>query len=283
VGLQRQPDEAKSERATDTLDGEGRLSALREMWDHRELLYFLTWRDVKVRYKQTALGVLWAIIQPLFTMALFTVLFGRIAHISSDGVPRPIFYFSALLPWLYISTTVTQASMSLVSNSQLITKIYFPRLMLPAAMALGGLVDFLIGSVLLIGFLVYYHIQPGWALLLWPLLVVQMVLLGLAVSLFLAALNVTYRDVKYAVPFMIQLWMFASPVIYPSSLLPHRLLPLAALNPATGLIEAFRHALVPSIAMDGQQFGLSILITVALFVGGLMYFTRTERAFADVI
>lgn len=259
------------------------LGTLREVWSHRELLYFLTWRDVKVRYKQTALGVLWAVIQPLLTMAIFTILFGRIANISTDGVPRPIFYFSGLLPWLYISTTVTQASMSLVSNFQLLTKIYFPRVMLPAGVALSSLVDFLVGSSLLVGFFIYYHIHPGWALLLWPALVVQMVLLALAVSLFLATLNVKFRDVKYAVPFMVQIWMFLTPVIYPVSIIPARFRSLIALNPAAGLVDAFRHSLDPSIPLEWKLVGISAAVTAALFLGAVAFFHRSERAFADII
>jgi lipopolysaccharide transport system permease protein len=261
---------------------QGLRTALREAWTHRELLYFLTWRDVKVRYKQTALGIVWAVIQPLVTMALFTLLFG-LAKLPSDGVPRPVFYFSALLPWLYISTTVSNASMSLVSNAQLITKIYFPRVMLPAAMALSGLVDFLIGSLLLIGFMLHYHIHPVWEALLWPVLVVQMVALALAVSMLLAALNVKYRDVKYAVPFAVQIWMFVTPIIYPTSMVPQRFQRLLALNPADGLIEAFRHILAPSIPMRWDLLAISALITGVLFVASLAYFNRTERAFADII
>lgn len=264
-------------------DNEGVRGALREAWTHRELLAFFAWRDVKVRYKQTSLGVVWAIIQPLLTMALFSFIFGRVAQISSDGVPRPIFYFTALLPWLYISNSVTQASMSLVTNTQLLTKIYFPRVMLPAAVVVSGLIDFLIGSALLIGFIVYYHIHPGWAVLLWPLLVVQMTLLALASSLFLAALNVKYRDVKYAVPFLVQIWMYMSPVIYPTSILPRVLQPWLALNPATGLIEAFRHSLVPNIPMRSDLLAISAAMTLVMFIGALVFFYRSERAFADII
>ncbi|HUN25889.1 MAG TPA: ABC transporter permease [Steroidobacteraceae bacterium] len=256
---------------------------LGEAWEFRELLFFLAWRDVKVRYKQTLLGVLWAVIQPLFTMAIFTVLFGRLANVPSEGVPRPIFYFSALLPWLYIANTVSNASMSLVSNANLLTKIYFPRFMLPAAVTLSGLVDFFVGSLLLIGFIAYYHISIGWIALLWPALVVLMVLLALAISLFLAALNVKYRDVKYAVPFAVQLWMFATPVIYPTSLVPARFQPYLALNPATGLIEAFRHILAPSTPMRWDLLGISAAATLVAILAGFAFFQRTERSFADLI
>ena|SRR5579864_8557635 len=257
--------------------------ALTEAWASRELLFFLAWRDVKVRYKQTLLGVLWAVIQPLFTMAVFTILFGRLANIPSDGVPRPLFYFSALLPWLYISATVTNAAMSLVANSNLLTKIYFPRMLLPASVAASGLVDFLVGSVLLAGFVAYYHIHLGWGLLLWPALVVLMIALALSVGMFLAAVNVRYRDVKYAVPFAIQLWMFITPVIYPASMVPERFQRLLALNPADGLVEAFRHVLVPSLPMRWDLLGISTVTTVAAFWGALVFFRRTEHVFADII
>ena len=259
------------------------VGAIRELWEYRELFYFLAWRDMKVRYKQTMLGVLWAIIQPLFTMAIFTVVFGQMANISSGGVPRPIFYFTALLPWLYFSSTLNSAGLSLVSNSGLLTKIYFPRIILPAAAALGGLLDFLIGSVLLIGFVVYYDIPFGWHFLLWPVLVVPLVLLAFGLSTFLAALNVKYRDVKYAIPFGIQLLLFVTPIIYPSSVFPERYQWLLALNPLTGLIEAFRYALVPTYAVHWEVLGISLLTTAVILVGAVSYFKRTERAFADVI
>ena len=238
------------------------LGTIRELWDYRELFYFLAWRDVKVRYKQTILGAVWAIIQPLFTMVIFTVVFGQIANISSEGVPRPVFYFSALLPWIYFSSTLTGAGMSLVSNSGLLTKIYFPRIILPAAAALVPLADFLVGSVLLIGFIVYYDIPIGWNLLLWPILVVPLALLAFGLGAFLAALNVKYRDVKYAIPFGIQLLLFMTPIIYPSSVFPERFRWLLALNPLSGL---------------------SLAVTAALLVLGVVYFKRTEKAFADII
>ena len=259
------------------------LGTIRELWEYRELFYFLAWRDVKVRYKQTVLGVVWAVIQPLFTMVIFTVVFGQIANISSDGVPRPVFYFSALLPWFYFSSTLTSAGMSLVSNSGLLTKIYFPRIILPAAAVLVPLIDFLIGSVFLIGFIVYYDIPVGWNLLLWPFLVVPLAMLAFGVGAFLAALNVTYRDVKYAIPFGIQLLLFMTPIIYPSSVFPERFRWLLALNPLSGLIEAFRYAVVPTYSIHWEVLGLSLAVTTALLVLGVVYFKRTEKAFADVI
>ena len=255
----------------------------REALIYRELLFFLSWRDVKVRYKQTALGVLWAVIQPLFTMALFTILFGRVAKISSDGVPRPVFYFSGLLPWLFLQNTVSNASMSLVSNANLLTKIYFPRFMLPASVMLSGVIDFLIGTLLLSGFLVYYHTGIGWGLVMWPLLVVQMAALALALGLFLSAINVRYRDVKYAIPFMMQVWMYLTPVIYPVTIIPIKYRPYLALNPAAGLVESFRHALVPSMPMHWSFLAISAGVTLILLIAGFAFFRRTEKVFADVI
>src|SRR5215472_4905024 len=198
-------------RATDVNQG-----TIRELWAYRELIYFLAWRDVKVRYKQTVLGVLWAVIQPFFTMVVFTLLFGQLAKIPTDGIPGPVFYFSALVPWIYFSSTVTNAGMSLVANAGLLTKIYFPRVILPAAAALSNLMDLLISSVFLIGFVLYYDIPLGWTLLLWPVLVVLLALLSLGLGAFFAALNVKYRDIKYALPFAIQLLMFSTPIIYPA-------------------------------------------------------------------
>ena len=258
-------------------------SAFQEIWSHRELLLFLAWRDVKVRYKQTGLGILWAIMQPLLTMAIFTVIFSRFAHVGTGGVPAPIFYFSGLVPWLYMSVTVSMASMSLVTNMQLLTKIYFPRVMLPAAVALSTLVDFLVASLLMVGFLLYYHVHLTSAIVIWPLLVVQMLLLALGVSLFLSALNVKFRDVKYAVPFVIQIWMYLSPVIYPSTILPASLRKWGAINPAVGLLQAFRHCFVPSSSVNWDSVAISAAMTVILFVGALFYFQSSERAFADVI
>jgi lipopolysaccharide transport system permease protein len=254
-----------------------------ELWGYRELVYFLAWRDVKVRYKQTVLGVLWAVIQPFFTMVVFTLLFGQLAKIPTDGIPGPIFYFSALVPWIYLSTTVSNAGMSLVSNSNLLTKIYFPRIILPAAVALSNLVDFFIGSAMFIGFMAYYEIPVGWNLLLWPALVILLVLLSLSLGVFLAALNVKYRDFKYAIPFAIQLLMFATPIIYPVSMIPEKFRWLLALNPLSGVIEAFRYALVPSRTIDWGLLWFSIGVTAVIFVAGVAYFKRAEKVFADIV
>jgi lipopolysaccharide transport system permease protein len=256
---------------------------IRELWAYRELIYFMAWRDVKVRYKQTVLGVLWAVLQPLFTMVVFTLLFGQLAKIPTDGIPGPIFYFSALVPWIYFSTTFSNAGMSLVTNSGLLTKIYFPRVILPAAVALGNLMDFLISSVFLIGFIVYYQISLGWNLLLWPALVVLLMLLSLSLGAFFAALNVKYRDIRYVIPFLIQLLMFATPIIYPASMVPERFQWLLALNPLCGLIEAFRYVVVPSHVLDWNLLMLSVVITGVLFVTSVAYFKSAEKAFADLV
>jgi len=256
---------------------------IRELWAYRELVYFLAWRDVKVRYKQTVLGVLWAVIQPFFTMVVFTLLFGQLAKIPTDGIPGPIFYFSALVPWIYFSSTVTNAGMSLVANSGLLTKIYFPRVILPAAAALGSLMDFLISSIFLVGFVVYYRIPLGWSLLLWPALVVLLVLLSLGLGAFFAALNVKYRDIKYALPFVIQLLMFTTPIIYPASMVPERFQWLLALNPLSGLIEAFRYVVIPSHVFDWNLLKISVVVTGVLFATSVAYFRSTEKAMADLV
>lgn len=261
----------------------GRAMFLAELWDSRELFYFLAWRDVKVRYKQTALGVLWAIIQPLLTMAIFMVLFGRIARIPTDGVPPSLFYFTALLPWLYVSATVGNASMSLISNSTLLTKIYFPRIIMPAAASLSGLLDFFIGSLLMVGLMVYFHVTPSWKLLLWPVLVALMFALALGIGMFLSAVNVKYRDVKYAVPFAIQLWMFLSPIIYPTSMVPARFRWLLLLNPLSGLIEGFRGSLLVTRAIPWESLGISALLTMLILVSAALFFKRSEDVFADII
>jgi len=260
-----------------------RTGLLRELWEYRELFYFLAWRDMKVRYKQTVLGVLWALIQPFFTMLVFTVVFGVMANIPSDGVPKPIFYFSALLPWIYFSSTLSYGGMSLLNNSNLLTKIYFPRVILPAAAALGGLLDFAIGTVMLVGITVYYGFPLGWHSLLWPVLVVPLVLLTFGLSAFLAALNVKYRDIKYAIPFAIQLWLFITPIIYPSSIFPERFRWVLALNPLTGLIEMFRFAVIPGQTVHWDLLALSLATTVLVTLFGLVYFKRAERAFADIV
>jgi lipopolysaccharide transport system permease protein len=258
-------------------------NVLTEFAKYRELLYFLAWRDIKIRYKQTSLGLLWAIIQPLLTMIVFTFLFGRLGRIPSDGNPHSLFYLTALLPWIYFSSTLTSSSNSLISNSNLLTKVYFPRVILPASAAISGLFDFSIGTALLAGLMAYYNVWPQSTIFLWPLCVILLLVFTLGVGMFLAALNVKYRDVKYAVPFAIQLGLFVTPVIYPISLIPERYRIWIALNPLAGLIEAFRASLLPSRATDWQLIGISAAITCLVFVGGFSYFIRTEKAFADII
>jgi len=256
---------------------------IRELWAYRELVYFLAWRDVKVRYKQTVLGVLWAVLQPLFTMVVFTLLFGQLAKIPTDGLPGPVFYFAALVPWIYFSSTVSNAGMSLVANSTLLTKIYFPRIILPAAAAVSNLMDFLISSVFLLGFVLYYGMPLGWSLLLWPVLVVLVTMLSFSLGTIFAALNVKYRDIKYALPFFIQLLMFATPIIYPASMIPERFRWLLALNPLSGIVEAFRYSVAPVRAPDWNLVALSVGASVVLFAAGLVYFRSTEKAMADLV
>jgi lipopolysaccharide transport system permease protein len=256
---------------------------LHELWRYRELFYFLAWRDVTIRYKQTVLGVLWVVIQPLVATLIFTFLFGNLAGLPSDGTPHVVFYFSALLPWTYFSSALANVGNSLIGNVGLLTKVYFPRVILPASVALAGLVDLLIGSVLLVAIMLYYHIAPSWTLFLWPLLVIPLVALTLGVGMVVAALNVKYRDIKYAIPFGIQICLFLTPIIYPTSLFPPRFRFLLLVNPLTGLIEAFRFSLVPSRPMNWQALWASLAMTSVIFAIGLAYFRRTERAFADIV
>jgi lipopolysaccharide transport system permease protein len=254
-----------------------------DFWRYRELLYFLAWRDVKVRYKQAALGVSWAVIQPLLTMVIFTLFFGRLAGVPSEGIPYPLFSFCALVPWTYFSTTLTQAGNSLVGNSSLITKVYFPRALLPAASVLSGLVDFIMGGTFLALMMIYYRIKPGWSLLLAPLFLGGMILLAFSVSMLLAAMNVRYRDVKYALPFLVQIWLFLTPIIYPVAFLTPKMKRLMAFNPMAGFLEGFRYSLFKTRHMDWGLVGMSVIITAFLLVIGAIYFRRTERTFADIV
>jgi len=256
---------------------------VRELFRYRELLYFLTWRDIKVRYKQTALGAAWAILQPLMTMAVFTIFFGRIAKIPSDGAPYPIFFYAALLPWTYFANAVSLSSNSLVASSNMIQKVYFPRLLVPIGGTIAGLVDYLIALSILVVMMVYYHIVPGPQLLLLPLLMVLSFLAAAGAGLWLSALNVQFRDVKYTVPFLVQVWLFLTPVIYPTSALPARYRWLLALNPMTGVVEGHRAIILHSRPLDWFLLLLSLAVALVLFAGGAMYFKRMERTFADVI
>lgn len=250
------------------------------LWLYRELLYFLCWRDVKVRYKQTLLGAAWAILQPLLAMVIFTLFFGRLAGVPSDGLPYAPFAFAGLLPWIFFSNAVTSSSNSLVGNSNLITKVYFPRMIIPGAAVLAGLVDFAVGSVILIALMVSYDLMPGAGLLLLPILVLLLALLALAVGLWASALNVRYRDVRYALPFLIQLWMFASPIIYPASFVPEKYRWLLLLNPLTGLIEGQRAALFGR-PLPWMALTISVIVTLAMLVFSALTFRRMERDFAD--
>ena len=254
----------------------------RELWQYRELLYFLTLRDVKVRYKQTALGAAWAIIQPLFMMLVFSLFFGKLAKVPSDGIPYPIFTFCALLPWQLFAHALTESSNSLVANERLITKVYFPRLIVPLSAVLGGLVDFAVAFVILLAMMFYYRIIPTWAIVTLPAFILLAVLTALAVGLWLSALNVKYRDVRYTISFLIQFWMFATPVAYPSSIVPERWRALYGLNPMAGVVEGFRWALLGK-QPPGALLAVSVAVVIAILFGGLYYFRRMEQEFADVV
>jgi lipopolysaccharide transport system permease protein len=256
---------------------------LKDVWAYRELLYFLVWRDVKVRYKQTALGAAWAVLQPVLTMAVFSVFFGRLAKMPSDGIPYPVFAFAALLPWQLFAFALTESASSLVSSQSLITKVYFPRLVIPIASVLAGLVDFAIAFIVLLALMWGYGITPTAAVVFLPVFVLFAIVTALAVGLWLSALNVRYRDVRYTIPFLTQFWMFATPVAYPASLVPERWRALLGLNPMAGVVEGFRWALLGSEAHPGPLLLVSVVAVVALLAGGLVYFRRTEATFADVV
>jgi lipopolysaccharide transport system permease protein len=254
-----------------------------ELWQYRELLYFFAWRDVKVRYKQAALGVAWAIMQPLLTMLVFTLFFGRLAKVPSDGIPYPLFSYCALVPWMYFAGVIAQSGNSLVLNASLITKVYFPRVLLPASGTVSGLLDLAVSSAMLVALMVYYHVKPTWAILLLPIPVLALVSFTLAVSLLLAAVNVKYRDVKYIIPFMTQVWMFVTPVIYPTSLVPAQYRSLLALNPMWGVIDAFRACVLPGRSVDPGMLVVSGVVIVSSLIVAALYFHKSEELFADII
>lgn len=260
-------------------------SALRldEVWRYRELLYFLTWRDIKLRYKQTVIGAAWAIIQPLVTMVIFSVIFGQLVGVPSDGVPYPVFAYAGLVPWTFFSLSLTQAGMSLVRDANLISRVYFPRLVAPLATILSGLVDFAVAFAVLLGLMVFYGVIPGVAVVAIPLFLLLAVLSSLGVSLWLAALNVKYRDIRYTIPFLVQIWLYVTPVAYPASLIPERWQVLYGLNPMVSVIEGFRWALLGTATPSAGMMAVSTIIVLAIFTGGLFYFRRAEREFADVI
>jgi homopolymeric O-antigen transport system permease protein len=257
---------------------------LRDLWAYRELLYFLTWRDVKVRYKQTALGVAWAVLQPLLTMLISTLIFGRLGGFSArtGGIPYPIFAYAGLLPWTFFSNAITTSGNSLVGSANLITKVYFPRMIIPGAAVAAGLVDFFIALLLLIGLMIYYQVAPTRNLLLFPGLVFLTALLATSVGMWLSALNVKYRDVRFALPFIVQLWLFLSPVFYPSNALPEKYRWVFALNPLTGIIDAYRSSLF-GLAINWTALGISALITMVLLVYAAYSFRRMEKTFADIV
>ena len=256
---------------------------LRELWDYRELLYFFVWRDLKVRYKQTAIGAAWAVIQPVFMMAVFSLFFGRLAHVPSDNIPYPIFAFCALLPWQLFAQALTESSNSVVANERLITKVYFPRLVVPISAVLGGLVDFAIAFAILIGLMVFYHVVPGIAIIALPGFILLAVLTALGVGLWLSALNVKYRDVRYTINFIVQFWLFATPVAYPSSIVPERWRAIYGLNPMAGVVEGFRWSLLGTGHAPGAMLWVSIGVVILILTGGLFYFRRMEATFADVV
>ncbi len=256
---------------------------LKEIWDYRELLYFLTKRDIKVRYKQTVLGGLWAIIQPFFTMVVFTLFFGRMAKMPSDGIPYPIFVYAGLLPWTYFANALSTSGNSLVGSQNLITKVYFPRLIIPASGALAGLLDFFVAMSVLGALMVWYQYLPGFGILLFPVLVGLTFCCAVGVGMWLSALNVQYRDIRYVIPFLIQLWMFISPVIYPVSMVAEKYRWLLALNPMGGVINAYRASLLGHKPIEWHFLIISAAIIVIIFISGLYYFRRMEKTFADVV
>ena len=254
-----------------------------ELWSYRELLYFLVWRNIKSRFKQTALGVTWVILQPVLTMLAFTIFFGRLAGVPSEGVPYPIFTYAALLPWQLFSHSVTQSGNSLVTNRELLTKVWFPRLLIPLAGVAEGVVDFVLAFVVFIGLMAWYGIAPNAAALALPLLALLAVAAALSVGLWLAALNVRYRDVRYTIPFLLQFWLIATPIAYPSSLVPEAWRPVYALNPMVGVVDGFRWALLGSPDTLHPSAFVSVAVVALLLVGGLLYFGRMERTFADEV
>lgn len=256
---------------------------LKELWQYRELLFFLIWRDIKVRYKQTILGASWAIIQPFFTMVVFSLFFGKLAKVPSDGIPYPIFAYSALVPWAFFANGLSQASNSLVGGSNLIKKVYFPRLAMPLASVLGGFVDFLLAFILLVGMIFYYGMVPTIHVVVLPLFLLLAFITSLGVSLWLSAMYVQFRDIRHIIPFLTQIWLFATPIAYPSSLLSEPWRTIYGINPMVGVVEGFRWALLGSKTEPGPMIIVSSIMAVALLISGAFYFRRMEKTFADVV
>lgn len=262
----------------------GRVSLrLREIWEYRELLAIFVWRDLKVRYRQTVIGALWAIVQPFLTMVIFSIFFGRLAGVPSDEIPYPIFSYAALVPWTFFANSITQASNSLVNSSDMIKKIYFPRLTMPMASVLAGLVDFILAFIILLGMMFYYGSTPTINILWLPFLVLLSIMTALGVSLWLSALNVQFRDVRYMIPFITQAWLFATPVAYPSSLLSEPWRTIYSINPMVGVVEGFRWALLGTDTAPGPIILVSFIVALGILISGALYFRRMEKTFADVI
>ncbi len=256
---------------------------LRELWDQRELVYFLAWRDIKVRYKQTALGASWAILQPVFAMVVFSIFFGRLGRIPSDGLPYPLWSFAGLVPWTFFAQGLTQAANSLVVSQNLLRKVYFPRLAIPIATVLSAALDFALAFVVLVGMMLFYGVHPTWNVI-WVLpLALLAFVTALGAGIWFAALSVRYRDVRYIVPFLVQFWLFATPIAYPSSLLPARWRVLYAVNPMTGVVEGFRWSLLGTSTAPGVMVAVSAITAMVVLVGGAFYFRRVERTFADLV
>ena len=256
---------------------------LGDLWEYRELLYSLTWRDIKVRYKQTVLGAAWAIIQPFCTMVVFSLFFGKLARIPSDGLPYPIFSFAALVPWTLFANGLTVSTSSLVASANLLRKIYFPRLIIPVASVLSGVVDFFLSFTMLLGMMLFFEIVPTRNVVWLPLLLLLALVTSLGVGLWLSALNVRYRDIRHTVPFIVQLWLFATPIAYPSSLLDEPWRTLYGINPMVGVVEGFRWALLGTETAPGPMMILSSVAALGLLIGGAFYFRRLEKSFADLV
>jgi lipopolysaccharide transport system permease protein len=254
-----------------------------ELWRYRELLYFFVWRDLKVRYKQTILGASWAILQPFLTMVVFSIFFGRLANVPSEDLPYPVFAYSALVPWTFFANGLTQASNSIIANAGMVKKIYFPRLTLPVATVLAGLVDFTLAFGVLLGMMFFYRIIPTINIIWLPLLLLLALVTSLGASMWFAALNVRFRDVRYIVPFLVQFWLFLTPIAYPSSLVPEQWQLIYSLNPMVGVVEGFRWALLGTDTSPGPIILVSALVAVIMFIAGLIYFRRMERSFADIV
>jgi lipopolysaccharide transport system permease protein len=256
---------------------------LKEVWEYRELLYFLAWRDIKVRYKQTVLGASWAILQPFLTMVIFSIFFGNLAGVPSDDIPYPIFSYAALVPWMFFANGLTKSTQSLVSGANMVKKIYFPRLLMPMSAVFSGLVDFILAFVVLMAMMLYFNVVPTLAIVWLPLLLLLGLVTSLGVGMWLTAMNVQFRDIRYVMPFIVQAWMFATPIAYPSSLLDEPWRTVYALNPMVGVVEGFRWALLGVDTQPGPMILVSSVVAIGLLVSGAFYFRRMEKSFADVV